>query len=240
MPILEAEWRERQVDGWEPMSDHQIAVQEKRHAEFLARVRAGLEWTPEQRAWNFAWEAGGAVVPQHWPEDVRARLDELWKDMPAPDHEKEPPIPTPALEDRDMTELHLVQSALPPPLPPAGDPVEDCFSPYERPPDADPNFPRLNIIALGHVMREGSTEPDMLVPDLVVRGVHNTWFGEPGCGKTWIAAAAVIVPLLNAGQVVVWADKEMSRKAVARSPDPARGRPVPGRRVPRLPGTSPA
>jgi hypothetical protein len=64
-------------------------------------------------------------------------------------------------------------------------------------------------------MRTGACEPEMLVHGFLVRGAHHILFGKKESGKTWLILAAIVAPLLLAGECVVYIDKEMSRAAIA-------------------------
>ncbi len=72
----------------------------------------------------------------------------------------------------------------------------------------------LGLVDLAEVMRHGSTEPEMLVPDLLVRGLHHLIYGAKESAKTWLLLWAA-AQLLVRGETVLWVDKEMGRGSLA-------------------------
>ena len=80
--------------------------------------------------------------------------------------------------------------------------------------EPDDDTPFLGFVDLGEVMRRGVKQPEMLVPNLIVRGHFQSWYGMKECGKTWVLAATV-ADLLRGGKTVVWVDKEMGRESLA-------------------------
>jgi len=96
---------------------------------------------------------------------------------------------------------------------PLDHPVVQAYLRFDRPEDADPEFPLLNVIDLA-ASWDDHTKPEMLVEGFLVKGANHTVFGAPDFGKTWIALAAFVVPMLRRRQVVVYIDKEMSRRDI--------------------------
>src|SRR5437899_234353 len=72
----------------------------------------------------------------------------------------------------------------------------------------------LGLLDLAEVMRNGVTEPEMLVDGLIVRGEYHSVYGEKESGKTWLLLLAAGVVMAR-GEKVVWVDKEMGAKNIA-------------------------
>jgi AAA domain len=73
----------------------------------------------------------------------------------------------------------------------------------------------LGLVDLADVMEGGDTEPEMLVDDLLVRGMHHIVYGKKQSGKTWVLLWAAAV-LIRRGETVIWIDEEMGRQEMAR------------------------
>jgi hypothetical protein len=84
----------------------------------------------------------------------------------------------------------------------------------ERQNEAERERELLGLVDLAEVMRDGATEPEMLVEGLLVEGEHHLWYGNKESAKTWLALWASAWVMGNGG-VVVWVDKEMGRKNLA-------------------------
>lgn len=84
----------------------------------------------------------------------------------------------------------------------------------KRSQEAEKRRDRLGLIDLAEVMEEGVTEPEMLVPDLLVKADHHLVYGTKESSKTWIVLNAA-VGLIKEGETVFWVDKEMGRRNIA-------------------------
>ncbi len=74
----------------------------------------------------------------------------------------------------------------------------------------------LGLVDLAELMREGIAEPEMLVGDLLVRGEHHLMYGAKESGKTWLALWSAVFVMTNNHEKVIWVDKEMGRRNIAR------------------------
>lgn len=73
----------------------------------------------------------------------------------------------------------------------------------------------LGLVDLGEIMEAGITEPQMLVPELIMEGVHHLVYGKKESAKTWLLLQAAVQLMLE-DRNVLWVDQEMGRTDFAR------------------------
>lgn len=78
----------------------------------------------------------------------------------------------------------------------------------------DSQYPLLNRVDLGEVMRGGATAPEMLLEGRRVQGKPHLDYGAKESGKTWLVLRDC-AELLRRGETVIWIDKEMDRQSLA-------------------------
>lgn len=93
------------------------------------------------------------------------------------------------------------------------DEKEEWESYVERLEEAAARRDRLGLVDLGEVMVDGVTEPEMLIPNLIIKSDHHLVFGTKESAKTWLILNAA-VRLIGEGKTVIWVDKEMGRRNI--------------------------